>query len=76
MSRNFIIFAVGNPGRLTEWPGSGLQNRVRRFDSATDLSKIPQARSAGGFLFSDRMLPAAMRDENKNTILRAADEGF
>jgi len=27
-------------------------------------------------LFSDRMLPAAMRDENKNTILRAADEGF
>ena len=24
-------------GRLTEWLGSGLQNRLRRFESATDL---------------------------------------
>ncbi|MBZ4675734.1 MAG: hypothetical protein JG782_353 [Anaerophaga sp.] len=24
-------------GRLAEWLGSGLQNRVRRFESATDL---------------------------------------
>ncbi len=26
-------------GRLAEWLGSGLQNRVRRFESATDLDK-------------------------------------
>jgi hypothetical protein len=26
-------------GRLAEWLGSGLQNRVRRFESATDLNK-------------------------------------
>jgi hypothetical protein len=25
-------------GRLTEWLGSGLQNRLRRFESATDLN--------------------------------------
>ena len=30
-----------NKGRLAEWLGSGLQNRVRRFESATDLIKIP-----------------------------------
>jgi hypothetical protein len=27
-------------GRLTEWLGSGLQNRLRRFESATDLNPI------------------------------------
>ena len=27
-------------GRLAEWLGAGLQNRVQRFDSATDLNKI------------------------------------
>ena len=35
----FTIFAVQLLfGRLTEWLGSGLQNRVRRFESATDLA--------------------------------------
>ena len=33
-------FAVRKYGRLAEWLGSGLQNRVRRFESATDLLKI------------------------------------
>ena len=28
----------GEHGRLTEWLGSGLQNRLRRFESATDLN--------------------------------------
>jgi hypothetical protein len=28
-------------GRLTEWLGSGLQNRLRRFESATDLNFKP-----------------------------------
>jgi hypothetical protein len=28
-------------GRLTEWLGSGLQNRLRRFESATDLNLKP-----------------------------------
>ena len=34
----FIIFARETYGRLTEWLGSGLQNRLRRFESATDLN--------------------------------------
>ena len=36
-------------GRLTEWLGSGLQNRLRRFESATDLNQS-LALSAGDFL--------------------------
>ena len=32
--------SFGEHGRLTEWLGSGLQNRLRRFESATDLNKI------------------------------------
>jgi hypothetical protein len=40
----------GVHGRLTEWPGSGLQNRVRRFESATDL-RNPVSLNLG-FLFS------------------------
>jgi hypothetical protein len=27
-------------GRLAEWLGSGLQNRVRRFESAIDLNAL------------------------------------
>lgn len=30
-----------NNGTLAEWLGSGLQNRVRRFESARYLEKIP-----------------------------------
>jgi hypothetical protein len=36
----FTIFAI-QYGRLTEWLGSGLQNRLRRFESATDLNFKP-----------------------------------
>ncbi len=41
----FVIFAhpkreITGIGRLAEWLGSGLQNRVRRFESATDLNQI------------------------------------
>ena len=42
-----------NNGRLAEWLGIGLQNRVRRFESATDLNQNPLTeRSEGDFLFS------------------------
>lgn len=34
----YLRQGYGVHGRLTEWLGSGLQNRVRRFDSATDLN--------------------------------------
>ncbi len=33
------IFAPVINGRLAEWLGNGLQNRVRRFESAIDLKK-------------------------------------
>lgn len=54
-------------GRLAEWLGIGLQNRVRRFESATDLNKILFLSIAkeGDFLFSDRRPLAWRRDENK-----------
>ncbi len=36
--RRFSIHnSEGRFGRLAEWSGRGLQNLVRRFDSATDL---------------------------------------
>jgi hypothetical protein len=45
-----LAFAgFGLHGRLTEWLGSGLQNRVRRFDSATDLNKILHCEAAGDY---------------------------
>ena len=44
----FAIRFIKN-GRLTEWLGSGLQNRLRRFESATDLDKIPCHAVAGDF---------------------------
>ena len=47
----FIIFARETYGRLTEWLGSGLQNRLRRFESATDLNKIPGHEVPGIFCF-------------------------
>ena len=31
---------VINNGRLAEWLGNGLQNRVRRFESAIDLQQL------------------------------------
>ena len=54
-------------GRLAEWLGIGLQNRVRRFESATDLNKILFLSIAkeGDFLFSARSSLAKLRDENK-----------
>ena len=33
-----LLQGYGVHGRLTEWLGSGLQNRLRRFESATDLN--------------------------------------
>ena len=38
-SKHFITFAtaIGKQGTLTEWLGSGLQNRARQFDSARYL---------------------------------------
>jgi hypothetical protein len=53
---NFIIFAVQTFGRLTEWLGSGLQNHLRRFESATDLNKIPEHAVPGIFCFQPKMV--------------------
>jgi hypothetical protein len=36
-----LILHAQSYGRLSEWLGIGLQNRERRFESATDLNKIP-----------------------------------
>ena len=54
-------------GRLAEWLGIGLQNRVRRFESATDLNKILflSVAKEGDFLFSDRSMLALLREESK-----------
>ena len=39
---------------MAEWLGSGLQNRIQRFDSARNLSVKPASVKAAGFLFSPR----------------------
>ena len=36
-SKNISIFATAFKGRLAEWLGTGLQNRLQRFESATAL---------------------------------------
>jgi hypothetical protein len=35
-----VIFALRNTGTLAEWLGTGLQNRLRRFESAKYLEKL------------------------------------
>ena len=56
-----IIFALQTYGRLTEWLGSGLQNRLRRFESATDLNKIPEHEVQGIFCFQPMPVCCAER---------------
>ena len=41
-------------GFVAEWLGSGLQNRIQRFDSARNLSVKPASVKAAGFLFTTR----------------------
>jgi hypothetical protein len=54
-------------GRLTEWLGSGLQNRLRRFESATDLNQSLSTKCQGFFVFiRDRL--AEVKDENKKDL--------
>lgn len=38
----FYTFAVQQKGHVAEWLGPGLQNRLQRFESARDLSKIKE----------------------------------
>ena len=38
ITQNLLFLHAKLYGRLTEWLGSGLQNRLRRFESATDLN--------------------------------------
>lgn len=68
---NFRYLCATLKGRLAEWLGSGLQNRVRRFESAIDLNKSRRARSLGFFALSRRQL-AERRGKAKNpTAVRA-----
>ncbi len=52
-------------GRLAEWLGIGLQNRVRRFESATDLNSNLH-RNAVEVFFSGLSQLAVLRDGGKN----------
>ena len=56
----FIISYICNPfqgdgfvaqGRLAEWLGAGLQNRLQRFESATDLNSNLQRTALEVFSF-------------------------
>ena len=75
-----LCSSSGAHGRLTEWLGSGLQNRVRRFDSATDLNKSPEHEVQGLFCFHPK--PACRvegenkKDPNAAKRHRAFVEGF
>jgi hypothetical protein len=66
----------GVHGQLSEWLGIGLQNRLRRFESATDLNKIPEARSARGFFVLSRSRLAGLREENKKDLDCRRQQGF
>jgi hypothetical protein len=60
---------------LAEWSGIGLQNRVRRFESATDLNQNPLTeRSEGDFLFSSPSGACSSEEgKTKKTRLPQAD---
>ena len=46
----FTNFAIETTlGRFAEWLGAGLQNRLQRFESATDLNQIPFREAIGDF---------------------------
>ena len=51
-------------GRLAEWLGSGLQNRLRRFESATDLNQSLGTQCRGFFVLIRTRL-AGVKDKNK-----------
>ena len=52
-SEKEIIFAARNEnGFLAEWIGRGLQNLVRRFDSARNLMKPAEFYKSGRFFFA------------------------
>ena len=54
-NKNSVIFAVrNNNGRVAEWLGRGLQNLVRRFESAPDLQKFEYAAILQCFMTSRR----------------------
>lgn len=48
-------------GRFTEWLGGGLQNHLRRFESATDLNLIPLSEAKVGFFVFVRNRHAGLR---------------
>ena len=50
------------PGRFAEWLGAGLQNQLQRFESATDLPKIPFRDSDRGLFIYDRQKLAFVRE--------------
>ena len=52
----FFIFAH-EIGRLAEWLGIGLQNRVRRFESATDLNENLHRKAVEVFVFQTEPWP-------------------
>ena len=59
----FKFFKLFNIGRLAEWLGIGLQNRVRRFESATDLNENLHRKAVEVFVFQPK--PACWAEEGK-----------
>ena len=50
----FTNFAIRKgPGRFAEWLGAGLQNRLQRFESATDLHIKTEFLDSEGVRFFD-----------------------
>ncbi len=70
-----VIKFLGAHGRLTEWLGSGLQNRVRRFESATDLNKSLSTKCQGFFVFARGQL-AEPSKKNKKDLSCQRQQGF
>jgi hypothetical protein len=61
-----LRLSFGVHGRLTEWLGSGLQNHLRRFESATDLNQSRGTECPGIFCFRPKL--AYQTEEGKQKI--------
>jgi hypothetical protein len=62
-------------GQLSEWLGIGLQNRLRRFESATDLNQSLCTKCCGIFCFREGRFTGLI-NETKNTGSASAERDW
>ena len=67
----FPRFSFSHPdGALAKWLCSGLQSRLRRFDSGTRLQSIKKSRASSGFFYSRKSSPIQDRQTSSGLQIR------